>query len=164
MIEDHFVSGRPDWDKAGAQLVQDVLPFEQMKLRMLNGSHSFLAYLGYLAGYEHISDCMADDAFRAAARALMVNEQAPTLTIQDVDLSAYADALIARFANRRLSIGLIRLRPTGPRSCPSAFSTACVGIWTTARRVPCCCWASRPGCAMSAQWTKKASPSRSAIR
>jgi len=60
VIEDNFVSGRPAWEKAGAELVSDVLPYEEMKLRMLNGSHSFLAYLGYLAGYQHISDCMAD--------------------------------------------------------------------------------------------------------
>ncbi|MCW0310786.1 mannitol dehydrogenase family protein [Pantoea ananatis] len=121
VIEDHFVSGRPDWDKAGAQLVQDVLPFEQMKLRMLNGSHSFLAYLGYLAGYEHISDCMVDDAFRAAARALMVNEQAPTLTIQDVDLSAYADALIARFANRAIKHRTYQIATDGTQKLPQRF-------------------------------------------
>ncbi len=51
VIEDNFVNGRPSWEKAGAELVQDVLPYEEMKLRMLNGSHSFLAYLGYLAAY-----------------------------------------------------------------------------------------------------------------
>ncbi len=121
VIEDNFVSGRPDWDKAGAELVQDVLPFEQMKLRMLNGSHSFLAYLGYLAGYEHISDCMADDAFRAAARALMVNEQAPTLTIQGVDLPAYADALIARFANRAIKHRTYQIATDGTQKLPQRF-------------------------------------------
>ena len=51
-MEDNFVAGRPEWEVAGVQMVEDVLP-EQMKLRMLNGSHSFLAYLGYLAGYAH---------------------------------------------------------------------------------------------------------------
>ncbi|MCP4182525.1 MAG: mannitol dehydrogenase family protein, partial [Hyphomicrobiales bacterium] len=61
VIEDNFVNGRPEWEKVGVELVQDVLPFEEMKLRMLNGSHSFLAYLGYLAGYAHINDCMHDD-------------------------------------------------------------------------------------------------------
>ncbi|HAG3148385.1 TPA: mannitol dehydrogenase family protein [Salmonella enterica] len=61
VIEDTFVAGRPLWENAGATLVADVVPFEEMKLRMLNGSHSFLAYLGYLAGYQHINDCMADD-------------------------------------------------------------------------------------------------------
>ena len=88
--------------KAGAELVQDVLPFEEMKLRMLNGSHSFLAYLGYLAGYQHISDCMADEHFLHAARTLMLAEQAPTLRTQNVDLTAYADSLIARYQNRAI--------------------------------------------------------------
>jgi fructuronate reductase len=53
-----------------------------MKLRMLNGSHSFLAYLGYLAGYQHINDCMEDDNYRRAAHALMLHEQAPTLKVK----------------------------------------------------------------------------------
>ncbi len=78
-------------------------PREQMKLRMLNGSHSFLCpRLGYLAGHAHISDCMRDDVFRRAARQLMLDEQAPTLTITGVDLLAYADSLIARFSNPAL--------------------------------------------------------------
>lgn len=82
VIEDNFVAGRPQWEKAGAELVADVVPFEEMKLRMLNGSHSFLAYLGYLAGYQHINDCMQDDNYRRAALALMLDEQAPTLKVQ----------------------------------------------------------------------------------
>ncbi|EOC1425889.1 fructuronate reductase [Cronobacter dublinensis] len=102
VIEDNFVAGRPAWEKAGAQLVRDVVPFEEMKLRMLNGSHSFLAYLGYLAGYEHINDCMGDDHYRRAARLLMLNEQAPTLSVQGVDLARYADLLIERYSNPAL--------------------------------------------------------------
>lgn len=88
VIEDNFVNGRPEWEKAGAELVQDVLPYEEMKLRMLNGSHSLLAYLGYLAGYQHINDCMQDDNYAIAARHLMLSEQAPTLRTQGVDLKS----------------------------------------------------------------------------
>lgn len=102
VIEDNFVAGRPLWEKAGAQLVSNVIPFEEMKLRMLNGSHSFLAYLGYLAGYQYINECMQDSAYEKAARYLMVNEQAPTLSIKNVDLPQYADALIERFKNTGL--------------------------------------------------------------
>lgn len=102
VIEDNFVAGRPAWDKAGAELVSDVIPFEEMKLRMLNGSHSFLAYLGYLAGYQHINDCMEDENYRVAAHALMLNEQAPTLKVKGVDLGRYADLLIARYSNPAL--------------------------------------------------------------
>jgi len=73
VVEDHFVAGRPDWEKAGAQMVSDVLPCAQMKVRMLNGSHSFVAYLGYLAGYQHINDCMEEDNYKAAAHHLMLH-------------------------------------------------------------------------------------------
>jgi fructuronate reductase len=51
VIEDHFPTGRPAWELEGAELVADVRPYELMKLRLLNGSHSCIAYLGYLAGY-----------------------------------------------------------------------------------------------------------------
>lgn len=99
VIEDNFVIGRPEWEKAGAELVKDVLPYEEMKLRMLNGSHSFFAYLGYLAGYQHIDECMQDSHYVKAARHLMLQEQAPTLRTKDVDLVAYADSLLNRYRN-----------------------------------------------------------------
>ncbi|MEJ4045001.1 fructuronate reductase [Erwinia sp. SLM-02] len=103
VIEDHFVNGRPDWDRAGAQFVSDVVPFELMKLRMLNGSHTFLACLGYLAGYRTVAETMSDPEFRRAARSLMLDEQAPTLTMPpDTDLPGYAARLIARFSNPAL--------------------------------------------------------------
>jgi len=102
VIEDNFVAGRPEWEKVGAELVADVLPFEEMKLRMLNGSHSFLAYLGYLAGYQYIDQCMLDDNYAQAARQLMLSEQAPTLHTTGVDLTAYAESLLARYRNTGL--------------------------------------------------------------
>ncbi|UVC28072.1 mannitol dehydrogenase family protein [Pantoea sp. SOD02] len=118
VIEDNFVNGRPAWENAGAELVSDVLPFEEMKLRMLNGSHSFLAYLGFLAGYEHISDCMADASYRAAARALMLQDQAPTLRTQGVDLEAYADSLIARYENRAIKHRTYQIATDGTQKLP----------------------------------------------
>lgn len=118
VIEDNFVNGRPAWEKAGAELVQDVLPFEEMKLRMLNGSHSFLAYLGYLAGYQHISECMQDSDLVAAAHHLMVQEQAPTLRTQGVDLAAYADALLDRYRNRALKHRTWQIAMDGSQKLP----------------------------------------------
>lgn len=97
------MNGRPDWDTVGAQFVADVVPFEMMKLRMLNGSHSFLAYLGYLGGYDTIADTMTNPAYRRAALALMLDEQAPTLSMPEgTDLEGYANLLIARFTNPSL--------------------------------------------------------------
>ncbi|HGF0769347.1 TPA: mannitol dehydrogenase family protein [Kluyvera georgiana] len=118
VIEDNFVAGRPDWGSVGAQLVDDVLPWEEMKLRMLNGSHSFLAYLGYLAGYAHISDCMQDASYRRAARHLMMAEQAPTLRISSVDLGAYADSLIERFSNPALQHRTWQIAMDGSQKLP----------------------------------------------
>ncbi|MEK9220203.1 fructuronate reductase [Enterobacter mori] len=118
VVEDNFVAGRPEWEAAGVQMVKDVLPWEQMKLRMLNGSHSFLAYLGYLAGYAHINECMEDASFREAARRVMLNEQAPTLRITDVDLTAYADSLIERFANPALQHRTWQIAMDGSQKLP----------------------------------------------
>ncbi|MEE3650566.1 MULTISPECIES: mannitol dehydrogenase family protein [unclassified Brenneria] len=102
VIEDNFVAGRPAWEKVGAELVTDVLPYEEMKLRMLNGSHSFLAYLGYLAGYQYIDECMQDRDYVRAARQLMLDEQATTLHVEHVDLDAYAESLLERYRNTGL--------------------------------------------------------------
>ncbi|MFX0566277.1 mannitol dehydrogenase family protein [Kosakonia cowanii] len=118
VIEDNFVAGRPAWETAGVQLVEDVQPWEQMKLRMLNGSHSFLAYLGYLAGFAHINECMQDAAFREAARQLMLNEQAPTLRIKGVNLNAYADSLLERFANPALKHRTWQIAMDGSQKLP----------------------------------------------
>lgn len=99
-IEDDFVGGaRPDFAAAGAEMVADVTAHEHMKLRMLNGTHSALAYTGYLAGHETIADTMADPVFAAFARLLWA-EIIPAVTAPEgVDLADYADALLARYAN-----------------------------------------------------------------
>ncbi len=65
VVQDAFRAGRPAWERAGALLVDDVAPYEAVKLRLLNGSHSALAYLGALAGYEHVADAVADPGLAA---------------------------------------------------------------------------------------------------
>lgn len=118
VIEDNFVAGHPDWDKAGAELVGNVVPYEEMKLRMLNGSHSFLAYLGYLAGYQHINDCMTDESYRVAAHSLMLKEQAPTLNVTGTDLNHYADRLIERYSNPSLKHRTWQIAMDGTQKLP----------------------------------------------
>lgn len=119
VIEDNFVNGRPDWDLVGAQFVDDVAPFELMKLRMLNGSHSFLAYLGYLGGYQTIAETMDDPAFRRAALMLMLQEQAPTLTMPaGTDLEAYARQLLERFSNPALRHRTWQIAMDGSQKLP----------------------------------------------
>lgn len=118
VIEDNFVAGRPAWERAGAELVADVIPFEEMKLRMLNGSHSFLAYLGYLAGYQTIDACMGDDNYRHTARALMLQEQAVTLKVQGIDLLKYAGLLIERYSNPALRHRTWQIAMDGSQKLP----------------------------------------------
>ncbi len=103
IIEDSFVRGRPAWEDAGAEMVADVAPYEVMKLRLLNGSHSTLAYLGYLAGFETVAETMASPPFATFIRRLMDDEVTPTLDVPaGADLAAYKSALIERFANPAL--------------------------------------------------------------
>jgi fructuronate reductase len=102
VIEDRFPGGRPDWSIAGAEFVLDVAPYENMKLRLLNGSHSTLAYLGYLAGYETVSDTMRDANYRRLAEGVM-DDAATTLKMPPgADVAAYKRALIERFENPAL--------------------------------------------------------------
>jgi fructuronate reductase len=100
VIEDCFAGPRPDYAAVGVQMVDDVTPYEHMKLRMLNGAHSSLAYLGYLAGHETISDTVADPIFAQFVKDLWAREIIPVLTPPPgADLTAYAEALFARFCN-----------------------------------------------------------------
>ncbi len=101
VVEDDFVAdARPDLGAVGVQLVEDVTPFELMKLRMLNGTHSPLAYLGYLAGHETIADTVDDPAFAAFCRHLWTAEIIPSIAPPPgEDLAAYADALLQRYRN-----------------------------------------------------------------
>jgi fructuronate reductase len=93
------VTGRPAWEKAGAQLVADVGPFEFMKLRMLNGAHSTLAYLGYLAGYETVAEASADPVLARMLEELWARI-IPTVPVPPgVDLVVYAAELLQRFRN-----------------------------------------------------------------
>jgi fructuronate reductase len=101
VVEDTFVDdARPDLGAVGVQLVDDVTPFELMKLRCLNGTHSALAYLGYLAGFETIADTVDDPVFAGFVRHLWRAEIIPSFAPPEgVDLYGYADELFARYAN-----------------------------------------------------------------
>ncbi len=118
-IEDRFVDGRPAWERVGAQLVADVAPFEAMKLRLLNGSHSALAYLGFLAGHEYIYQVAAQPPFVAYMRKMMEREVAPTLEVpQGVDLRSYQQALVRRFGNPALPHRTQQIAMDGSQKLP----------------------------------------------
>ncbi|GAB5453209.1 MAG: mannitol dehydrogenase family protein [Halioglobus sp.] len=100
IIEDDFATARPAWERAGAQFVSSVLPYEAIKLRLLNASHSAIAYCGLLAELETVDAVMGDAELRAFIEALMTHELMPALTVPaDFDIAAYRDQLLQRFAN-----------------------------------------------------------------
>ena len=122
VIEDRFAAPRPRWEAVGAQLVTEVAPYETAKLRMLNGAHSLLAYCGLRAGYAYVHEAIADPDLRRLAGQLMRNEAAPTITpAPGQDLDAYADALIARFANPSLNHRLIQIAMDGSQKIPQRW-------------------------------------------
>ncbi len=119
VIEDRFPQGRPDLAASGAEMAADVTPFEHMKLRLLNGSHSTIAYLGYLAGYETVSDTVADPDFARLIRAMMDDEITPTLHMPaGANLAGYKDALMARFANPALRHRTWQIAMDGSQKLP----------------------------------------------
>ena len=119
IVEDDFAGPRPAWERAGVQFVADVRPFELAKLRMLNGAHSTLAYLGLLAGYETVDQVVADPAIRAVIDRLMRGEAAMTIPpAEGLDAQAYADALSARFANAALEHRLRQIAMDGSQKLP----------------------------------------------
>jgi fructuronate reductase len=118
VIEDDFPAGRPPFEQAGAQLVEDVEPFELMKLRMLNGSHSTMAYLGYLSGHQYVSEAIADPGIHKLIHGLMTEEAIPTLPMPRADLEAYRDQLLARFANPALNHRTWQIAMDGTQKLP----------------------------------------------
>jgi mannitol 2-dehydrogenase len=100
VLEDDFSDGRPPLEKAGVLLVDDVRPYELMKLRLLNASHQSLCYFAYLAGYRLVHDAAGDPLFADFLRAYMDDEATPTLKpVPGIDLPDYKRTLIERFAN-----------------------------------------------------------------
>ncbi|MFI5012554.1 MAG: mannitol dehydrogenase family protein [Hyphomicrobiales bacterium] len=125
VIEDRFTLGRPGLEACGAVLVADVAPYETMKLRLLNGSHSTLAYLGYLAGHETIAAAMADAPFAALVANLMDQETGPTLSLPaGVDVESYKRSLIERFRNKALRHRTWQIAMDGSQKLPQRLLAA----------------------------------------
>jgi fructuronate reductase len=117
-IEDRFAAGRPAWDLAGAELVAAVKPYEDMKLRLLNASHSALAYLGYLLGAAHIAEAVRIPALAAFVDRLM-GENAATLALPPGhDVEGYRRALFERWRNPRIRHRTWQIAMDGSQKLP----------------------------------------------
>lgn len=119
VVEDRFAAGRPDWALAGVRVVDDAAPWERMKLRMVNGSHSTLAYLGAMAGWETVDRAVSQPALRRVVEALMAQEIEPTLpSMPGADLPSYRARLLTRFANPALAHRTQQIAMDGSQKMP----------------------------------------------
>lgn len=120
VVEDRFAAGRPAWQhQPGVQVVADAAPFEALKLRMVNGSHSAIAYLGAVAGWATVDQAMAQPALRRYVAELMRTEVQPTLPpLPVLDVDAYRAELLQRFANPALAHRTQQIAMDGTQKLP----------------------------------------------
>lgn len=119
VLEDKFVNGRPAWEKVGVQFTDDVTPYEEMKIKLLNGSHLALTYLGFLKGYRFVHETMNDPLFVRYMRAYMDLDVTPQLSaVPGIDLSDYKNTLVARFSNQAIADQLERVCSDGSSKFP----------------------------------------------
>jgi mannitol 2-dehydrogenase len=110
VLEERFPGGRPPWEDASVQVVEDVEPYELMKLRLLNAGHQAIGYLGYLAGYRYAHEVCSDPLFVRFLRGYMDDEATPSLPpVPGIDLDAYKGKLVERFASPEIQDTLARL-------------------------------------------------------
>ena len=102
VIEDRFPTGRPAWEESGVLFTDDVRPYEEMKLRMLNGAHSMIAYAGFLCGCRHVVDAMRDPALCILVRRHLSAAAATLPPVAGVDFDEYAESVVVRFCNPHL--------------------------------------------------------------
>lgn len=118
VVEDRFCAGRPDWESVGVQMTDDVKPYEMMKLRLLNASHSLIGYLGSLLDYTYSSDAMGDPLVRQAVERLMDEVLSTLPPLPGIQLGSYKKTLIERFANPKVRDQLSRLCLNGSDKIP----------------------------------------------
>lgn len=119
VVEDKFADGRPEWDKVGVLLVEDVRVFEKIKLRLLNGAHSTMAYTGYLSGFQYISEVMEQPAFVNLVKTYMAREAGETVVAPTgFDIEAYKQQLRDRFSNKALKHRTWQIAMDGSQKLP----------------------------------------------
>ncbi|TPI55549.1 MULTISPECIES: mannitol dehydrogenase family protein [unclassified Mesorhizobium] len=126
VVEDNFPAGRPAWEKFGVTMVGDVRPFEDMKLRLLNGAHSAIAYLGLLSGHATVDRAFADPAIRRFVDALWA-EAIPTLpTDAGLDTASYTAELAQRFSNTALAHRTAQIANDGSQKLPQRIMASAI--------------------------------------
>ena len=140
VIEDDFVNGRPAWDKVGALLVENVKLYEEAKLRMLNGCHSAIAYLGFQAGFEFVDEAMGNQHFERFIRYLMQEEITPTVTPPPhFDMKRYEEWIIERFKNRYIKHRASQIAMDGSQKLPQRLINTILERLDTGKSVNALC-------------------------
>jgi fructuronate reductase len=117
-IEDNFPHGRPAWEKAGALLVKEVAPYENMKLRMLNGAHSLMAYAGHVACLPTVKACMDNETLRALLQRHLAAAASTLKPLPGVNYRDYAAALASRFDNPSIVHETYQIAMDGSQKMP----------------------------------------------
>ena len=120
VLEGQFRTPRPMWEAAGAQFVDDIIPFEHRKLWLLNGAHSLMAYTGPLRGHETVQQAIADPVIFGWVNQWW-DEASHRLPLPSVDVLAYRGALLDRFSNPAMSDVLSRIAADGSQKIPIRF-------------------------------------------
>ncbi len=118
VIEDSFCNGRPQWEQVGAQLISDVAPYEIMKMRLLNGSHLAMAYLGALNGFTYVHEIMSDPLFRAFIENFMREVTPVVPKIAGISVEEYKNSLLERFSNPTINDQVTRICSEGSAKIP----------------------------------------------
>lgn len=148
IVEDEFPSGRPQLEGVGVQFVDDVKPYELMKLRLLNASHQAIAYFGAPLGYVLVDEALRDEWIRDYLVAYMAREAAPTLgPLPGIDLDDYMATVIERFSNPRMRDTLKRLATDGSNRMATFTLPAIRANLDAGRPIPM-------GAAMVAAWSR----------
>jgi fructuronate reductase len=119
VIEEGFRAATPDWESAGVTLTNDVAGYDRAKLRLLNGAHSTLAYVGLLMSYRTVAEAMGDESLRELVRTLMTQDILPSLKApRGLDLNAYVGAILKRFRNPNMHHELAQIAWDGSQKLP----------------------------------------------
>jgi fructuronate reductase len=155
-----FEGPRPRWEDAGAEFVSDVAPWEASKLRLLNGTHMAIAYLGALSGLRTVAEFVAEPAFGSYALRFMLREQMPTMPPSDHDITAYAHQLLQRWRNPGIVHQLTRVGRNGSEKLQTRLLASLRENLQAGRSAPCttlavaawiCCASGRTGQSESVQ-------------
>lgn len=121
VIEDRFCAGRPDWESEGVEMVSDVAPYETLKLRLLNGAHSLLAYVGLLRNRNTVAEAIADDRIAELLRVYLSEARSSLDPLAGLDVDAYIESLVKRFENDALEHRLSQIAMDGSQKLPQRW-------------------------------------------